>query len=207
MVRTRIHTIERPESTPTLVFEHFNPDEGNSADAVVYLSDKKLLLHNGRHYNLHNKLPDGVEIVDLFPVHGHRFLVLKLKHSSYGTNVIHQQNCYFVAIPDVEQQAKLTTLFHRHGENVAEAVGRVKTEFKRIKSLFTMLKSDMDCICPGYEPLNSSSGGFQDDDNNNYPLDGSEEFDDMDTYFGDMLEMAEALAKVEPFSKKRKAVD
>jgi hypothetical protein len=210
MFRTRIRTIERPESTPTLAFEHFNPDgSGNyssAADAVVvYLPEKELLLHNGKHYNLHKKLPDGVEIVDLFlSVHGTRsLLVLKMKHPSYGTTV-HQQNCYFVAIPDVEQQAKLTTLLQRHGDNMTESVGRVKAEFKRIKSLFSTLNKDMNDVCPGYEPFNSSSGGFAGDDNN-YPIQGSEEFDDMETYFEDMLEMAVALAKVEPFSKKRKA--
>jgi hypothetical protein len=209
MVRkSRVLTINRPEAMPTLVFERFNPDGGNSEEAVVYLPEKKLLLHKGRHYAApHNTIPEDAEIQDLFQHDGDKCLILKLKHSTIPPP-FQQQNCQYVAMPDAEQQAKLTMVYQKHGLNVAQVAKQMTANFKQMKKLHMDLHTKVNEICPGYEPFSGLSEGFQnyiedDDDTTVFPLDGSEELDEMNDTVKAILKGALALAKAEPFSRKR----
>ena len=199
-MRVRTLPIKRDdESTPTLVFEKLNPEGGNSADAVVHLPDDEQLLHKGRHYTMHDKIPEGAEVVDLFQHQSS--LILELKHPSLGT-AVKQCKCRFVAMPDVEQKAKLTKLFQLHGEKVAKVAERMKADFKEMNALFSGLETEINEACPGFELFNSQSSELHE---HSYPLFCEEYFENMGVYLENMHDEAVALAKVEPFSKNNNA--
>ena len=207
-MRIRTVAINRPESTPTLVLERFR-EEGNSEGVVVHLPEKKLLLHKGRHYAARGEIPEDAEILDLFEHEDGAFLILKLKHSSIWPNP-QQRTCEFIAMPDEEQKAKLTTVYQKHGENMAEITERMTADFKRIKSLFSTLATDVNAICPGYRPMDKLNEGFHDynrdnDEATELPLEDSDELDEMHDSVEAILKGALELATLEPFSRKRKA--
>ena len=55
----------RPDDVPNLKFERFNPN-GNSPDAVVYISDRGLLVYDGKRYEIDITIEDDFEITDVF---------------------------------------------------------------------------------------------------------------------------------------------
>jgi hypothetical protein len=181
------------------VFERLNnnnsEEEGGttttSTNTVYYLPDDKQLLHKGKHYTVHDKIPEDAEVVDLFQ-HGDNSLILKLKHPNVGT-AVKQCKCPFVAMPDVEQKARLTKLFQLHGEKVAKVAERMKADFGEMNALFSGLETDINEICPGFELCNSQSSELHE---HSYPLFCEEEFENMGVYLENMHEEAVALAKV-----------
>ena len=195
--------ITRPASTPTLVFERFKV-EGNTEGAVVYFPKKRLLLHSGRHYGGSPYISDESKILDVFQYNGNNSLILNIDHPNFF-NGPQQYNCGYVAIPDDEQQAKLTVLYQKHGGAMAEVAEQLIVDFKRVKCMLSSLKTEVNAICPGFDPRGCYHSIFQ--DNGDYPLDEPDNFDDMQSSAEVMLEGAMLLAKAQPFSKKRKSSD
>lgn len=198
MVRTRIFNVERPETTPSLVFERFNA-EGNSADAVVYVPEDGILLYKDLSYTVRNTIPDSTVINDSFQDSQQPRMILKYTKSGVG-NEEKQMNCYEHVIPNIEQRAKLTQLFQQHGAKVAQVAEKMKASVAEVKALLSTLKTDAESVCPGYEfGVLCAFGEYVHSD----PIDQSC-VEDMDENVENLLSGASDFATAEPFSKKRK---
>ena len=193
--------IERPDDVPTLKLERFNPD-GNSPDVVVYMPDKGLLVYDGKHYEIKIEIEDDYEITDLFhDTYTDRKkreltrLVLNYESPDYSC----QELCYFVLEPNTEQKAKLTKVFHKYGEEMAEAAEQMKNASTKIKKLAASLAPDVDAICKGFDISHMYYRLMP----NRYPIDPEKKYDKSEP--DELLEQATALSTADLFSRKRKA--
>ena len=199
MSRTRIAAVDRPESSPTLPFERFNPD-GNSTEAVVYVVDDGILLYKGSSYIARKQIPESAAINDVFQ-YGKERMIVKYTPLGDGEKERHM-TCRLSVVPTPEQRTKLTALFQQHGSKVVGIAEQMQAGVDQVNSLIGSLKTDVDSICPGYRfDCMCVFGDFD----SAYPIQDVGDVDDLTCKVGSFLDGALELSTAEPFSKKRKS--
>jgi hypothetical protein len=199
MVRTKhIAPIARPQTSPLLQFEIFNPD-GNKEDSVVYFDETGLLKYNGKNYMLGCKLPEGCEITEVFLVEKFRGEdTMFLCFEDEDENEV-QIKCKLTVLPGDAEKVKLTTVFKDFRAEMAEETKGMADGFKRMKNLMTAFNASVESVCAGFN--------FHRDLDIDLPKPDSMQFRNMDGALEFMSREIGKLSEIEPFSKKRKSCD
>ncbi len=199
----RIH-IRDADTAPNLKFEHFNPNKGNSPDAVVYLPDDNAMLYMGRHYKGSYDFPSTAIVTEAFKV-TENLLVVKTKSSNNDDPDDDEDTQYlfnYMVIPNAEQKTQLTALMQQHGKDLNAELAELLKGVERVKTLVHEYGSQMDDICPGYDverhlyfekipssALEMKAVGL------------------VEATLDELVRGSEMLETAEPYSRKRKAED
>ena len=195
----------RPDASPLLAFERFNPD-GNTDEAVVFIKEDNLLRFAGKHYVVVYGLADDVVVDEVFHLEkhfllsGHDTIFVRYRHGS--SPHLHQAVCRLTVLPDLKAEAKegLTAMLRSYSSEMAEAAKKVKVLIKEMKTISKEFEKKVLAYCPDFKV---------DED---FKLDllkpDSDEFGDLVGATNSILDYTLDVSRAEPFlSKKRKSSD
>jgi len=205
MSEDSIPPLPRPDGTPLLAFEHFNPN-GNSDNAVVFIKEENLLKFAGKHYAVVYGLADDVVVDEVFLLEK-MFLL-----SGYDTIFVgyhhgkspypHQAVCRLTVLPDLKEEEKdeITAMIRSYSTQMAEAAKKVKVLVKEMKTISKEFEKKVVAYCPDFNVHEDFKFDLLKAD--------SDEFVDLAGATNSILDYTTEVSSAEFFfSKKRKSSD
>lgn len=187
----QIPKISRPDTSPLLEVELFNP-EGNKDGAAVYCEDSELIKFGGKNYKPNGEIPEDYEVTGFLieDFRGEEILFL---------NYDKQIKCKLVVVPSDAEKLELSTVFKDFATGMAEETKKMEESFKRTKTLMAGFDPSVESACAGFK--------FARDRGIEIPTAGSEHFENMEYALENFSKEFGRLAATNPFSNKRKSCD